>query len=47
MPELCEVQIMTENLERWMVGQRVVAIEVVELRGAIRVWLDSGRKKYM
>ena len=32
MPELCEVQIMTENLERWMVGQRVDAIEVVDDR---------------
>ena len=32
MPELCEVQIMTENLERWMVGQRVGSIEVVDDR---------------
>jgi len=32
MPELCEVQIMTENLERWMVGQRVRSIEVVDDR---------------
>ena len=32
MPELCEVQIMTENLERWMVGQRVQTIEVVDDR---------------
>ena len=32
MPELCEVQIMTENLERWMVGKRVVSIDVVDDR---------------
>lgn len=32
MPELCEVQIMTENLERWMLGQRVESIEVVDER---------------
>ena len=32
MPELCEVQIMTENLERWMVGQRIQSIEVVDDR---------------
>ena len=32
MPELCEVQIMTENLERWMVGRRVGSIEVVDDR---------------
>ena len=48
MPELCEVQIMTENLERWMVGQRVCSVEVVDDRlahlqtapiGAVnRVW---------
>lgn len=32
MPELCEVQIMTENLEGWMLGQRVMSIEVVDDR---------------
>ncbi len=32
MPELCEVQIMTENLQRWMQGQRLSSIEVVDDR---------------
>ena len=32
MPELCEVQIMTENLERWMLGQRIVSTEVLDSR---------------
>ena len=32
MPELCEVQIMTENLERWMQGQSIESIEVVDDR---------------
>lgn len=30
MPELCEVQIMTENLNRWMLHNDVASIEVVD-----------------
>ena len=32
MPELCEVQIMTDNLHRWMVGTTIIKTEVVDFR---------------
>jgi formamidopyrimidine-DNA glycosylase len=32
MPELCEVQIMTDNLQKWMVGKTISTTEVVDER---------------
>jgi len=32
MPELCEVQIMTENLERWLKGKKIRSLEVLDDR---------------
>ena len=32
MPELCEVQIMTENLERWLTDRTITSIEILDAK---------------